>query len=110
MTLINLEWPDDFRPFYGDEDAANPRALLGTAYIFGSPFHVQAVRVERSPDGQQVVPRDPDLIDPDDDEVRADCDTLLTNLALFEGGAAFVTVELPGRAGEWVLWITPHQE
>lgn len=97
-----------FHPFYGEE--VPERALLGEVEFFGQWFHVQAIRVERAPAGEQRVYLLPgDTID-DPGDVWHDLDNMLDRLCAAEGVGAFQTVQLPGREGEWVLWIVPHAD
>lgn len=100
--------PTTFVPFF-DDDTVAPRALLGTVAILGQPFHVQAIRVERSPHGGQRVPF---VVwdEGDDDPVGDDIRDLLEKLRIAEDATNFATVNLPGREGEWVLWIVPYED
>lgn len=79
-------------------DDGDDGVLLGTAYLLSIPFHVQAARV---------------FVD-DNNHGRQTGDTplaerMVEDLAQFDDAAEpFCTLQLPGREGDWVVWIVPH--
>lgn len=87
QALEGLESIDD------DEGAGEGDVLLGTMYIFGTPMHLQAVRVHQTEDGVQEAVNDPlDRLGP---------------IYVMEG-SALVTTTIPGWDGEYVVWLVPH--
>jgi hypothetical protein len=86
QALENLESIDE------DEGAGQGDVLLGTMYVFGTPMHLQAVRIDPKSDIQQA------LNDP--------YGRLEAIYAIEE--SALVPTTLPGWDGEYIVWLVPH--
>jgi hypothetical protein len=74
-----------------------PGVMLGTQVIFGTSHHVYAFRVKVGDDGCQSADGDPHR-------------RFSAYAIADEQCEPYCTVKLPGRSGEWVLFITPYQD
>lgn len=90
---IDDEWTFDVGPD-GEE---NEHCLLGMAKIFGTYFHVTAVRVTTDREDCQVAVYDPSGRLDDIYEVDP-------------YGGPYRSVQIPGFDGDWVLCLTPHKD
>lgn len=90
----------------GEVEDGDDRFLIGTGTFLGASFHVHAVRVVND-DGEQLVTH----ADGEDTEDTEYCEGARALRRLVDGDepdSPYCTVQLPGREGEWVVWIVPY--
>lgn len=94
-NAINIRgtWFKSFVVVDDEDDAPGdpPGVIKGVMDIAGADCHVYFIRVEQSPDGEQHAVRD--LYNRYGDLLALDTDA-----------PGFETIELPGYAGDWVLF------
>lgn len=88
-----IVWTKPMRSISDDEPGAR---LLGRVSILGADFHVEAVEVKETDEGEQVAAFDGDQCEGWLDEV----------LTIVQGAAMTITIN--GR--DYVLSITPYQQ
>jgi hypothetical protein len=92
--------PYDWEPIdnYETEDDNDPGpddVMLGTAEVLGVLYHAQAVRVAEDEHGLQLATLDP-------------CNRFAELCLMDHPDGSYQTVEIPGHAGEYVVWLVPY--